>query len=74
MSERIVLTPTDTGWTVEPLFSSTHLGRSDCGSCKKPVGRVALINLVYRFESCNCGDPEYVHLVEQPYHVECFQP
>jgi hypothetical protein len=30
-----------------------------------------LVKLAYVFRTCNCGTPDYAHLVEQLYHLKC---
>lgn len=55
--------------TIEPLFPRNH--RTDggcCGRCGEDVGRIALPELAYTWEVCDCGTPTYAHLVEQPWH------
>jgi hypothetical protein len=51
-----------------------HHIREDCPLCGDPVRTVAILNLVYTFEVCECGAPKYTHLVETLYHRACYQP
>ena len=36
----------------------------ECFLCGKDCSKVALTKLAYVFEPCNCGTPNYEHLVE----------
>jgi hypothetical protein len=44
-----------------------------CEPCDLDVSTEALVNLVYTFEACSCGDPEYTHLTERLWHRDCFR-
>lgn len=52
-------------------YSFRHRGHH-CPKCDEDLGRVALINIVYAFRICECGDPDFIHLVEQLWHATCF--
>ncbi len=55
--------------TVEPLVSRQHRTKPDeCRTCHQDIAGAALTSLAYVWETCECGAPEYPHLVEQPYH------
>jgi hypothetical protein len=44
-----------------------------CQGCQVDCSRVALIKLAYVFRVCECGTPEYSHLIEQIWHRTCLQ-
>jgi hypothetical protein len=41
-----------------------------CPTCSDSTN-VAITKIVYVFEPCECGDPEYTHLLEVLYHRAC---
>jgi hypothetical protein len=43
-----------------------------CHTCGEPVGRVALVNLVYGFVACDCNAAPFQHLAGVVYHKACF--
>lgn len=49
-----------------------HQYSNICPKCQEDLSRVALTKVVSTFESCDCGDPEFTHLVEQSWHKTCF--
>jgi hypothetical protein len=49
-----------------------HPDRKTCPRCGEDVGRVALVDLVYTFEACECAAAKYRHLEETIYHRACF--
>lgn len=63
-----------TGQTLE-LHSRRwdHPGRTlnQCPRCDVDLMRVALTELAYVFDTCNCGVSTYTHLVEQMWHRTC---
>ncbi len=73
-------TPTDPIATVTELLAWLPGHRRD-GHAGSPFARcpgtacgdqsMALVNLVYTFERCNCPAADYVHLVEQIWHRTC---
>lgn len=48
-------------------------GAKVCGPCDLDVTTTALTDLVFTFETCDCGMPEYAHLIEQLWHRDCFR-
>jgi hypothetical protein len=50
-----------------------HPGRARCPGveCGLILEAVALQHLAYVFETCQCGTPEYPHLIEQLWHRDC---
>lgn len=45
---------------------------SQCGVCGNDCATVALTDLCYSFEECDCNAWPYAHLVENLWHRECF--
>ena len=43
-----------------------------CPVCIKNCGRVALSELVYTWEPCDCEKANFVHLSPTVWHKECF--
>lgn len=43
-----------------------------CPECGKDCRGVALVNLVYTWEVCNCGKVDYEHLSPTLHHRDCF--
>lgn len=66
-----------TNQMVEPTASDLmqmwhgHVFGARCPGCAEEIGRCALVDIAYRFASCDCGTPEYGHLVEQAWHIGC---
>lgn len=51
---------------------SHHVERSKtCPPCKADMTKVGLPQIAYTFETCECGTPDYPHLVEQLWHRAC---
>ncbi len=50
-----------------------HRQAGECPMCYQDVTTIGITGLVYTFETCDCGTPEYDHLVEQLWHRECFR-
>lgn len=63
--------PTTTG-VIKHAFSQGHDKAGTCPVCKEDCMHEAMVDIVYTFEPCSCGKPEYTHLVEQLYHHKCF--
>jgi len=53
-------------------LSDAHHDARLCPICKKDCSTDALVDVVYTFRDCNCGQPMYTHLVEQLFHKSCF--
>lgn len=49
-----------------------HPEKKTCPRCKEEISRVALVNLVYAFEPCDCDAAPYVHLTKTIYHRDCY--
>lgn len=49
-----------------------HPEKKKCPHCKEEISRVALVDLVYAFESCDCDAAHYVHLTKTIYHRDCY--
>ena len=49
-----------------------HTIFQNCPVCGEDVSKIAIIKLVYTHAICECGTPEYPHLVEQLWHKGCF--
>lgn len=71
--------PAAAGLTADDLIRSwlhkrshRHAIARNCPACRRDLLRVGITGLVYTHESCDCGEPEYTHLVEQLWHRECF--
>lgn len=52
--------------------SPGHRPLAACPACGEDCSTTGITKLAYSFESCDCGTPEYVHLVEQIWHRSCF--
>jgi hypothetical protein len=46
--------------------------RSACPGCQKSLRSVAMVDIVYTFEPCECAVAKYRHLIETLWHRECF--
>lgn len=46
---------------------------SICPACQADCNRVALVDLVYAFEPCDCPTVSYTHLVERLWHRTCIK-
>lgn len=57
----------------EPLFRGRHAWSDMCPGCNGDLSRQLIIKLAYVFSACSCGEPEYVHLVEQMWHTDCLR-
>jgi len=49
-----------------------HPWQRRCPACAKDCGAIALVDLIYCFQTCDCKYAPYVHLVEHVYHRKCF--
>lgn len=54
------------------LWQNTHPRSRNCPTCRVDLSTTGLQQLVYTFEVCGCGNPEYDHLIEQLWHRSCF--
>lgn len=55
-----------------PMRWDDHERSRYCPDCDEQLDVVALIHLVYSFESCSCDQYDFDHLVEQMWHRRCF--
>jgi len=55
-------------------WRTRHEQSDTCPRCSQALSRTAIIYIVYTFQPCSCGDPQYEHLVEQAWHRVCFRP
>ena len=71
----------DPGFLVEPsgkvLFDfwearHGHDSADACPGCDAPVTTAGITKLVYTYEVCDCGFPDFDHLVETLWHRACF--
>ena len=44
-----------------------------CPECQGDCSKAPIVELIYTFEVCTCGNPEYSHLVEQLHHRSCYE-
>lgn len=44
-----------------------------CPECQGDCSKTAIDELIYTFELCSCGNPEYPHLIEQLHHRSCYE-
>lgn len=49
-----------------------HTIFQNCPVCGEDVSKIAITKLVYTHTTCECGTPEYRHLIEQLWHKWCF--
>ncbi len=49
-----------------------HTIFQDCPLCGEDVSKIAIVKLVYTHVPCDCGEPDYTHLVEQLWHKNCY--
>lgn len=49
-----------------------HTVFQNCPMCGEDVSRIAVVKLIYTYATCECGEPDYTHLVEQLWHKACF--
>lgn len=49
-----------------------HPDKRLCPVCSEQMARVALVDIVYAFEPCDCAVAPYRHLVQTLYHKNCF--
>lgn len=54
-------------------YGSHSKKASTCPICGDDSIGTALVDVLYKFEPCSCGDPEYTHLVQQMYHIKCYE-
>lgn len=66
------------GWSVVrsealPLswLDRGHRHAEVCPGCQTRLSTVGLHKIAYVHDGCNCGTPEYTHLVEQLWHRKC---
>lgn len=53
-------------------FDRSHGDRRRCPGCGRDCMRIAIVDLAYTFEVCECRNGiGYDHLVEQLWHREC---
>ena len=52
--------------------AGNHQHATGCPICGKDMAKVGIVHLVYTFESCDCGEPKYRHLIETLWHRDCF--
>lgn len=53
---------------------SQHNVPDECPRCMGPTLTVGVTKLVWTYEVCACGIPEYEHLVETLWHRACVEP
>jgi len=51
--------------------SDFHTGL-ECPGCGESCARVALVQLLYLWEPCQCSQVNYPHLSEQVWHRSCY--
>jgi hypothetical protein len=49
-----------------------HGEQTVCPGCGASCMSTAMVQIVYAFRVCDCGDPDYAHLVEQLWHGACY--
>lgn len=54
------------------LKDGTHGWTRLCPVCGEDCNKIALVKLIYKFETCDCDKASYVHLVETLYHDACY--
>ena len=54
-------------------FTKRHKRNQTCKICGEDCSKIAMVELVYVFEPCDCEEAGYTHLVEQLYHRHCFK-
>jgi hypothetical protein len=62
--------------TVNQLLKTIkdHPWKRLCPVCNEDTGCVGLLDLVFRFEPCDCKEEvRYTHLAKTVYHVQCFR-
>ena len=52
---------------------ATHRWLSICPNCDADLLEAGITKLLYEFRSCDCGAPDFEHLVEQLWHRNCFR-
>lgn len=65
-------TESATAAALAPLRWLDHANGRLCPPCGERVDTEAITNLVYTFERCDCGTPDFTHLTEQLWHRGCF--
>lgn len=55
-------------WRYHP---ANREARKHCPHCGDDLMLVAAVDIAYTLEICQCGDPEFDHLIEQLWHVKC---
>ncbi len=54
-------------------FGAHHPWSRICPGCVNDIRRTSLVELAYVFNACSCGTPEYEHLFEQVWHIQCLR-
>lgn len=57
-------------WGTLPRHAN-HQNLMNCGACGTGLRTVAMVTLAMTYRQCDCGTPEYPHLVEQLWHRGC---
>lgn len=53
-------------------YETTHHDRGrKCPGCAADLATCAITHLAYVFDVCDCGTPNYAHLIEQLWHRDC---
>ena len=66
-------TPADTPASqVVSWLDRHHPHQRYCPKCGDDCSTIGITRVVHFWDVCNCGNPEYSHLVEQLAHVTCF--
>lgn len=55
------------------LDSEHRLVSRVCPGCEADVSIEGVVDLAYTFRTCECGTPDYAHIVEQLWHLACLQ-
>src|SRR4051794_27009478 len=50
-----------------------HARFGNCPGCGQDCTTTGITHLAYPFRECECGTPEYPHLIEQRWHLACLQ-
>lgn len=60
-----------TGHVIIDAWRDGHPHGRSCPKCSEDLTTTALMDLAYRFETCECFRHEYPHLFEQMWHLAC---
>lgn len=52
-------------------LDAKHGSLKHCPTCGENCSTTGLTKIAYYFTTCECGEPEYPHLVEQLTHLSC---